>query len=106
MATNATANLNDTQLKDVSGGEMNFLKLGSGNRSGARINPVYDSRGRNCGEYIDGVLYYWPCRKCGRPTHMGSTVHQCDKCDDWFFRIFPTRYNGTEAQLRSESDAN
>ena len=67
---------------------------------------VDDSRGRCCGQYRNDVLYYWPCKKCGRPTHMGSGFHQCDKCDDWFWSISHTRYYGTEERLKSESAAN
>ncbi len=98
METNDTMNLNDSELKDAVGG----WRLGKK----VKVTKVYDTRGRECGRYRNGTLYYWPCKKCGRPTHLGSCVNQCDKCDDWFWTINDTPYNGTEEQLKSESAAN
>ncbi len=91
--------LHDSELAEATGGhEFDYPQR--------VIKKVYDSRGRYCGRYVDGILYYWPCKKCGRPTHLGSGFHQCDKCDDWFWTVSDTRYYGTEDELKSASDAN
>ena len=93
--------LQDPELEMATGG--NRAAVGS---SLDKVEYVYDSRGRNCGKFINDVLHYWPCKKCWRPTHMGSGFHQCDKCDDWFWSISNTRYYGTKEDLIRESDAN
>lgn len=93
--------LRDCEVAKATGGDRSIYDV-----SGNDIEYVYDSRGRNCGQYINKVLYYWPCKKCGQPTHVGSGFLQCDKCDDWFWSISNTRYNGTKEDLIRESDAN
>lgn len=93
--------LHDSELTQATGGDLSALSGGWN-----VITRVFDSRGRSCGQYINGTLYYWPCKKCGRPTHMGSGFHQCDKCNDWFWTISNNRYYGTEDELKRESDAN
>ncbi len=99
MDTDEARTLNDSELMDVVGG-------GHHNAGTSDTTYVFDTRGRNCGTVTDGVLYYWPCKKCGRPTHMGSGFNQCDKCDEWYWSVSDTAYNGTEAQLKAESAAN
>ncbi len=101
METNKPTNLNDPQLTEVSGGR--FCPEGKGDNT---YSDIDDNRGRYCGQIINGVIYYWPCKKCHRPTHMGSGVNQCDKCDTWFWRISDTPYNGTVDELKRESAAN
>ena len=93
--------LHDSELTQATGGDRSSYAV-----SGNEIEYVYDSRGRSCGKYINKVLHYRPCKKCGRPTHMGSGFHQCDKCNDWFWTISNNRYYGTEDELKRESDAN
>ncbi len=99
MATNEAMNLNDSELKDAVGGGR------QGNHHN-KVTMVSDTRGRCCGKIYGGTLYFWPCKKCGRPTHIGSCLQQCDKCDDWFWSISDTPYNGSEEQLKNESAAN
>ncbi len=99
MDANEAKSLNDSELRDAVGG-------GHPYSGGLGPSYVYDTRGRYCGKVKSGVVYYWPCEKCGRPTHMGSGFNQCDKCDEWYWSISDTAYNGTEAQLKAESAAN
>ncbi len=98
MEANEAKKLNDAQLKDTVGGVYDLEPPST--------TDVYDTRGRCCGYIRAGTLYYYPCKKCGRPTHLGSGVHQCDKCDDWFFSISGTKYNGTVEELKAASAAN
>ncbi len=96
MATMEAVKLNNSELKQAVGGGI----------FGPSAITVYDTRGRVCGLIKGGTLFYWPCRHCGRPTHKGSGLHQCDKCDDWFLHIEDTPYKGTVKQLQEESAAN
>ncbi len=91
--------LNDSELKGAVGG-------GRQGNHHAKVTMISDTRGRCCGKILREVLYYWPCKKCGRPTHIGSNMQQCDKCDDWFWSITDTPYSGTVDQLKAESAAN
>ncbi len=100
MEANEVANLNDSELEDAVGG-VNHMQ-----RQREEEVAVIDTRGRACGTIRGGVLYFWPCKNCARPTHMGSGVHQCDKCDDWFFGITEATYGGTVEQLKAASAAN
>ncbi len=97
MEANEATKLTDAQLKDAAGGEY---------YDPPSTTDVYDTRGRCCGYIKLDVLYYYPCKKCRRPTHLGSGVFQCDKCDDWFWNIDATRYYGSTELLKKESAAN
>ncbi len=99
MTTLEAVKLNNSELKDAVGGGVEIYHK-------MFTTDVYDTRGRYCGKVQKDTVYYWPCKHCGRPTHMGSGFHQCDKCDDWFWTIGDTRYNGTVEELQAASAAN
>ena len=69
---------------------------------------IYDTHGRRCGgwDQLEGYLYYWPCKKCGRPTHIANLVHNCGTCDDWFWGIDDTPWPGTEEELQMKAGWN
>ncbi len=87
--------LDDKQLKDVSGG---------GIFDG--ITEVKDTRGRTVGEYIYGVLKWWPCPKCSRPTHEDWGYLWCDKCDDKWSSLDTKTWTGSVDELKAAGAAN
>ncbi len=92
---NTSNNLSDEQLDEVSGG---FFNTG--------IVEVKDTRGRVVGQYFYGVLQYWPCPNCGRPTHDGAFKLYCDKCDGDWWSLDVKKWPGTEDELKAAGAAN
>ncbi len=101
MEANEATSLSNSELEDAVGG---LTRLTAGYTASG--TPIEDTRGRICGNMLNNEVYYWPCKKCGRPTHKGWGLFQCDKCDNWFWMIDDTHYSGTESQLKRESAAN
>ena len=93
---NKKVELSDPELGQVAGG---YVK---------GDYDIYDTQGRRCGGWDEeeGYLYYWPCKKCGRPTHIGSFVNNCGTCNDWFWNISDTRWDGTEEELQMKAGWN
>ncbi len=97
MEQNEGRQLTEAELEQVSGGE-----------EITEEQRVYDCRGREVGvwNYNPTRLYYWPCKKCGKPCHLDGNVKYCDPCNKWYVMLSLTWWKGTEAELIAAGNAN
>ena len=68
------ARIDDIELDTVSGGSY--------------VNQdtiVYNRAGKEIGRASNGVIMYYPCPKCGKPTYSEWFAQHCDPCDDYWF---------------------
>ncbi len=91
MADEKKFELEDIQLEDVAGG----VNMDSS------CERIYDKGGSLIGFKKDGLLYYWPCRLCGRPTHIETALgFRCDQCKRRYGRTEGRRWTDTEESLK------
>lgn len=88
--------LSEHDLEQASGGE-SLIKIKNKMR-------VYDNKNRWIGMRSCDDIDYYPCEKCGRPTHCG-TFHRwyCDPCNTSYYDPDTKRWNGTEEELKALS---
>ncbi len=67
---------------------------------------IDDNRGRTIGVVGHDFVDYWPCPKCGRPTHQSWFWFFCDKCDSKWTELVRESWPGTEAELKAAGAAN
>ncbi len=99
MAEEKKYELDEAELADVTAGAESTDEE-------SPYREILDGWGRICGYKLDGVLYYWPCKVCPKPTHRLGSGFTCSRCRAYFDRVNPRRWGSTEERLQARSYAN
>ncbi len=88
--------LSEQELDQTTGGESQ-IKIKNKMR-------IYDRNNNWIGLRNGDDIEYYPCEKCGRPTHCG-TFHRwyCDPCNKNYYSPDTKIWAGTEEELKAAS---
>lgn len=77
--------------------------VGAQNISDSTSKYVSNSNGDYVGFYWDNRIMYYPCEKCGKPTHQGFFCWFCDPCDKQYWNPASQIWNGSAEALKAAS---
>lgn len=98
--TESKRELTNQELDNACGGDsaLNLFDLRRATSS------VKNNKGRTVGEYIDGTLYYQPCKVCNKPMWLHIVDWECTE-EGHTATFAPTivPWPGTEEELKAAS---
>ena len=99
---------NATAANSVNESELVYITAGSTDGRGGTLGSNLEvnlSFWTYCGEYVNGVLYYRPCPRCGKPMHTsyGQPKWYCDPCDFSEYHPRKEKYTSTPGNLINEA---
>lgn len=64
---------------------------------------ICNSKAQRVGKITSSGIEYYPCEKCGKPTHQSFIRWYCDPCDKKYWSIDGKHWSGTRDELKAAS---